>query len=178
MIIQSLRVAFNPWNPQSEGNKRVAYTTALAVITAGVTARFRNQSLPLGLRGIHIMIASGLIAVALPIIRRLYVKLYPDLFWVWDEVHTITKECPGACYRESTSLRFCDLSSWPTLLYKGDEFKRGNQDLTDARAKELYDKAPGLFELVVEEAAEPNNLGDQLAEYLFDFTSKLEASLP
>jgi hypothetical protein len=137
--------------------------TALAVIAAGVAARFRNHSLPLGLRGIHIMIASGLVAAALPIIRRLYVKLYPDLFWVWDEVLAIAEKCPSACYRESRSLGFRDLYSWPTLLNKGDELTERNHDWTDARGKELFDKAPGLFELIVEDVANPNDLGFQLS---------------
>lgn len=157
--IKSLRVAFNPSNPHSEWNTRVAAGSALALVGAALATRYR--SLPLGR---SVALASGVIAVLLPVIRNVWVIILPHTFWAWDEIARIANEkCHLALLGNRTTMpQLFSNYTWPSLINRGEEHKDPDETWFNEYAKELY-KNPQFFELLIDHAPDTTILGVQLS---------------
>lgn len=155
--IKSLRVAFNPCNPQSDWNTRVAAGSALALVGVALATRYETL-------GKGVALASGVSAVLLPVIRKVWVTIWPDPFWAWDEIERIANEkCQLALI--STTTMMLSLSSyytWPSLINRGEKHNHLNDAWLNEHAQELY-KNPQFFELLIDRVPGKDRLGAQLS---------------
>jgi hypothetical protein len=163
-LIASLRVAFNPCNPQSKGNCYVAAASALAAIAAFGTAKRGFKALPIALAGA---------AVYFLVIRKIWMTLWPHRFWAYDEMERIANfaQCTSeTLYRESTQLAVLSNYFGATFIQKGDS-KNNSEAWCKNHGEKLYQISPPLFELVTGQVPNPSALGSQ-----FGFISSMSRS--